>query len=223
MTQMYKILALNCIISAYSMSVLYLAGIKQGDWQATVAGFLLTICFFGIAKSNALDKLSRKRPQQRIFNWYLILSVLGQAAVHISALVYVRQEALLVSEDLGEEIDLDADFKPNILNSAIYLISLTMHVATFAINYQGEPFREAIRDNKPLWNSLRLVAGIAILAALEWFSPLNEMMELVAFPDDLRMKILGAMVLDFGIAFYWEKMCDHLFSHSRPRKELLTE
>lgn len=93
------------------MSVLYLAGIKQGDWQSTIAGLLLTICFFGVAKSNvisysipserkATDVLSKKRPQTNIFNSYLILSILGQAAVHISALVFIRSEAIYYSEEL---------------------------------------------------------------------------------------------------------------------------
>lgn len=100
MIQMYKILALNCLISAYSMSVMYLAGIKQGDWQATIAGLMITSCFFGIAKSTAIDRLSKKRPQANIFNLYIILSVLGQAAVHVAALSYIRHEAINYSVEM---------------------------------------------------------------------------------------------------------------------------
>jgi cation-transporting ATPase 13A1 len=137
--QMYKILALNCLISAYSMSVMYLAGIKQGDWQATIAGLLITVCFFGIAKSSAQKKLSRKRPQANVFNFYIIGSVLGQAAVHVVALSYIRVVAIQFSLDIGEEFDLDAKFEPNILNSGVYLVGLIMQISTFAINYQVYP------------------------------------------------------------------------------------
>lgn len=100
MMQMYKILALNCIISAYSMSVLYLAGIKQGDWQSTIAGLLLTVCFFAIAKSTPLKELSKERPQPNIFNLYFFFSVVGQSAVHVGALAYIRSQAMIYSEYL---------------------------------------------------------------------------------------------------------------------------
>ena len=36
--QVYKILALNCLVSAYLMSSLYLLGLKQGDTQMTALG-----------------------------------------------------------------------------------------------------------------------------------------------------------------------------------------
>lgn len=82
------------------MSVMYLAGIKQGDWQATIAGLLITVCFFGIAKSTPVKVLSRKRPQSNVFNKYIMTSVLGQAAVHVAALSFIRREAIAYSIEL---------------------------------------------------------------------------------------------------------------------------
>jgi cation-transporting ATPase 13A1 len=89
--QMYKILALNCLISAYSLSVLYLEGIKFGDGQITISGMLLSVCFLSISRARSVEGLSKERPQPNIFNFYIIGSILGQFAVHVATLIYIAR------------------------------------------------------------------------------------------------------------------------------------
>lgn len=48
---MYKILALNCLITAYSLSVQYLDGVKFGDYQVTISGMLMSVCFLCISRA----------------------------------------------------------------------------------------------------------------------------------------------------------------------------
>lgn len=220
LTQMYKILALNSLIMAYTLSVLHLAGIKQGDWQATVAGMMITVCFFGLAKSTALEKLSSERPQPNIFNLYIILSVLGQSAIHVASLVFIGREAVNFAAELAKPLPIDAPFEPNLLNSGVYLVSLIMQISTFAINYQGLPFRESILQNRSMRNSLGIVFVIAFAAAAEVSPELNNTMQLVEFPDEFRYKLLACMSADFLGAWLVEYVTWYFFSNNKAKKSL---
>lgn len=166
--QMYKILALNCLISAYSLSVLYLDGIKFGDGQVTISGMLMSVCFLCISRAKPLPRLSKERPHPGIFNMYIIGSILAQFAVHCATLIFISQY-IQRTHPKEPKIDLEAKFEPSLLNSGIYLLQLTQQISTFSINYQGRPFRESIRENRAMFWGLVGVGALAFSCA----SPLS--------------------------------------------------
>lgn len=114
--------------------------------------------------SQPIEKLSKQRPLGNIFNFYVLLSVLAQFAIHIASLVYISQ----LCEQLDprtEKVDLEKEFHPGLLNSAVYLVSLIQQVSTFAINFIGRPFREGITENPALYYGLLGVAGKVAVAS----------------------------------------------------------
>ena len=181
--QMYKILALNCLISAYSMSVLYLQGIKWGDWQMTIQGILLSICFLCISKGKPLEVLSKQRPQGNIFNFYVLLSVLGQTLIHGLSFYFVTLEVHAVEGELEFDFENKKKFAPSLLNTAIYLLSMSMQVSTFWVNYIGRPFREDIRENSLLYRGLLAGLAVAFVGVLEIVKDFNNFLQLVPLYD----------------------------------------
>lgn len=214
--QMYKILALNCLISAYSLSVLYLEGIKFGDGQVTINGMLMSVCFLSISRARPVEQLSKERPQSNIFNPYIIGSVLGQFAVHISTLIYLSNYVRQI-EPRKEDVDLEGEFEPSLLNSAVYLLQLIQEVSTFAVNYQGRPFRESIRENRPMYYALLAVAGVAFACSTEFIPEVNEKLRLVKFSVSFKTTITLLMVTDFVACYLIEHVLKYLFSDYRPK------
>ncbi|KAJ6199358.1 LOW QUALITY PROTEIN: cation-transporting ATPase 4 [Bipolaris maydis] len=214
--QMYKILALNCLISAYSLSVLYLDGIKFGDGQVTISGMMMSVCFLSISRAKTVEALSKERPQSNIFNTYIIGSVLGQFAIHIITLIYVSQYVQRV-EPKDPNPDLEKEFEPSLLNSAIYLLQLIQQISTFAINYQGRPFRESIRENKGMYWGLVSVSGVAFSCATEFIPELNEKLKLVPFTTDFKIMITTIMAFDFVACYIIEKSLKFFFSDNKPK------
>ncbi|EJD45106.1 hypothetical protein AURDEDRAFT_114214 [Auricularia subglabra TFB-10046 SS5] len=214
--QMYKILALNCLISAYSLSVLYLDGIKYGDYQVTITGMLMSVCFLFISRAKPVEQLSRERPLTNIFNAYVVLSVLLQFAIHIAALLYIT-DLSNKNEERGP-IDLEAKFEPSLLNSAIYLLGLSQQVSTFAINFQGRPFREGIRENPALYYGLLGASAVAFSGATDFMPELNRWLQIVELTTSFKVRLTAAMVADFALCYVVEHGCKALFADLRPRE-----
>ncbi|KAL1963059.1 hypothetical protein VTN77DRAFT_8705 [Rasamsonia byssochlamydoides] len=214
--QMYKILALNCLISAYSLSVIYLDGIKFGDGQVTISGMLMSVCFLSISRAKSVEGLSKERPQPNIFNMYIIGSVLGQFAIHIATLVYLSNYVAKIEPRTGE-VDLEGEFEPSLLNSAVYLLQLIQQISTFSINYQGRPFRESIRENKAMYWGLVGASAVAFSCATEFIPELNEKLRLVPFSNEFKVTLTVLMILDYVGCWIIENVLKQLFSDFRPK------
>ena len=194
--QMYQILALSCLISSYSLSVLYLDAVKFGDTQMTATGLLMTVSYFAISMAKPLPRLSEVKPLTSIFHPALFLSLLAQFAIHLVIMVY---SVSLAKSFLPEDavLSIDGEFEPNLVNTIVYLISSVQNVCVFAVNVKGRPFQYGITENRALLWSLGLVVLGAFVCAFE-ISPLfNDALQLVAFPDTaFRWTIVGLLLVD---------------------------
>lgn len=233
--QMFKILALNALILAYSQSVLYLDGIKFSDAQATLQGVLLAACFLFISRSKPLKTLSQQRPLPNIFNLYTIATVLLQFAVHFICLVYLVKEATILSpkdnklasilnnssevNSLGkDDSNEDEPFEANLINSTVYIIAMSLQVSTFAINYRGQPFMESLTQNKALLFSLVGNSAVILLLACGFLPNLAVQFEIVDFPTHFRTILVQILVADFVLAYIVDRVCLWLFGEGRQHK-----
>eukprot|EP01135_Chromosphaera_perkinsii_P002778 Nk52_evm146s226 gene=Nk52_evmTU146s226 len=215
--QMFRILALNCLISAYSLSELALEGIKFSDFQYTSQGIFLAMCFFHISKAKPLEKLSAVRPVTSIFNFYMPLTVLLQFAVHIYSIRFLIDLTKSISDWDENKVDVDADFEPNVVNSAVFIISSTMQVSTFAVNYAGSPFMPTLMEHKPLFYSVLGSFAAMFIAASGSKPEFNKYMQLELFEPDLSDTILRVLALDFIGAFLVDRVLWFLFANTKPK------
>ncbi|GAV07712.1 hypothetical protein RvY_17520-2 [Ramazzottius varieornatus] len=205
--QMFKILALNALILAYSQSVLYLKGVKFSDTQATLQGLFLAACFLFISRSKPLTVLSSQRPLANIFNVYTLVTVVCQFAIHFGCLVYLVTTTLSKYYSLPAELDLEAEFAPNLLNTVVYLMSMTLQVSTFLVNYRGRPFMVSLLENRPLVYSIVIsLTGLFALASNTMPSEIRDQFQIVAIPDEFVPGVVGALALDIFAAWFVDRI-----------------
>ena len=94
---------------------------------------------------------------------------------------------------------LDSEFEPSLVNSTVYIISLSLQVSTFAINHKGHPFMESLKENKPLLYSIIFSASAAVGLACRTFPDLNEQFQIVDFPSDVNFSYLYIIIKKIAI------------------------
>ncbi|KJH50030.1 hypothetical protein DICVIV_03831 [Dictyocaulus viviparus] len=207
--QMFKILALNALVSAYSLSALYMDGVKFSDTQATIQGLLLAACFLFVSRSKPLKTLSKQRPLSNIFNAYTLFTVTGQFIIHFTCLLYVVNSAHDLSPRM-ENTDLESKFVPSILNTSVYIISMALQVSTFAVNYRGRPFMESLLENRAMLYSLLISGSSVFMLALGVSEELMHHFELVVLPPKLRNIMVCCVSFDLLACYIVDRILNLL-------------
>lgn len=130
---------------------------------------------------------------------------------------FLRYNTDVLFSSPSGEVDLEGEFEPSLLNSAIYLLQLIQQISTFAINYQGRPFRESIRENKAMYWGLIGASGVAFSCATEFIPEINEKLRLVPFTTEFKLTLTVLMILDYGGCWVIENVLKQLFSDFRPK------
>lgn len=212
--QMFKILGLNCLATAYVLSVMNLDGVKLGDVQATISGVFTAAFFLFISHARPLPTLSTARPHPNVFCAYVLLSLLGQFAIHLFFLISSVKEAEKYMPD--ECIEPDSDFHPNLVNTVSYMVSMMLQVATFAVNYMGHPFNQSVSENKPFFYALLAAVGFFTVITSDIFRDLNDSLKLVPLPVGLRNKLMLWAFLMFLVCYSWERLMRWAFPGKIP-------
>jgi len=240
--QQQQIMMLECIISAYALSALSLEGARSSERQMMASGWLIMTASLAFSYTRHVDEMHEVRPLRRLFHPAVFISMLGQAAIHVFCMGYgvsmakevMGPEALKAvldfhkaarAKELPEQQATDEDpwaefrsmwmapFKPNLLNTVVFLVETSQMISVLFVNYKGRPWMKGILENHPLFLSVFLcVAGVAGCA---WGvrPELNSLIHLEAFPDDeFRWKVLGLVGLSLVGTFLWDRLVIALFA-----------
>lgn len=221
--QVFKILALNCLVSAYMMSALYLRGLKQGDLQMTASGLITAALFFFLSQAKPLTRIAPNKPPSSAFSLSVSLSIVGQFIVHLSCLIATlalcEQHSGSSGNGKGGGISsngvgmstADGKFHPNVINTAVYLLSSTMQINNFVVNYRGNPFTQSIQENVMLYGCVRVIYLILLVLVGGQVDPLNDFLQLAPFPNStFQAWLVCILAFNLGACFGIEKLCQRL-------------
>lgn len=216
--QAFKFIELYSIIQFYTVSMLYLKGSNLSDNQFLYIdiGVLVPLCIFQ-SWTGAYYKLTKHLPQESLFSWPVLVSVLGSAAIQFvfQLWTYLQTSQQLTGADFVKCVQsatVEDDDPPCSDNTALYLVSCQQYVVcclTFSI---AKPFR------KPIWrNPLFFCAAFAMFAYQTYLffymdSWSKTTFGLLAIPDHFKRYLFILFVANTAATYVYEKLFIGWFS-----------
>merc|ERR1712054_739589 len=140
---------------------------------------------------------------------------MGQLAIHLGCMVYIASLAkdIMGEEKLKEIIEFEKErnkkiegmdeeafsawdwflsvpFKNNLLNTCCWLVESSQQIAVIMVNYKGRPWMKGVLENQPLFLSLFLCTALVGICAWSVIPYLNEVLNLVVVPEELRPTVM---------------------------------
>jgi magnesium-transporting ATPase (P-type) len=90
-------------------------------------------------------------------------------------------------------------FRPNAINTAVWLLTTASQTATFVTCYHGEPFMAPLARATTLYYGTLAVYAVTVLGALGWSSDLNSYFQLVPLPSEQARQLLALLIVADGV------------------------
>ena len=104
-----------------------------------------------------------------------------------------------------------AVFKPNRVNTAVWLLTTASQAATFITSYAARPFMAPLGKMPTLLYGTLIVYAVAVLGALGATTQLNDALQLVPLATPaVRAALAAVIVADFVICFGTDKLLRRL-------------
>lgn len=229
--QQMEIMMLESMIAAYTLAAMAVDGTRPSEAQMMASGTLMSVASLAFSFAQPLDRMHPTRPLVSVFHKAIFFSMMGQLLIHLGCMVYISgfakdimgeealKEVVQFEKDRNKKIDsmdesafddwswfLSVPFKPNLLNTVCWLVESSQQVSVLFVNYKGRPWMKGLLENQPLFLSIFvciIMVGICAWGAIPW---LNDILNLVVVPQELRIHVMCTLMLSLVGSFLWDRL-----------------
>eukprot|EP00730_Choanoeca_flexa_P014697 TRINITY_DN6522_c0_g1_i1.p1 TRINITY_DN6522_c0_g1~~TRINITY_DN6522_c0_g1_i1.p1 ORF type:complete len:862 (+),score=245.74 TRINITY_DN6522_c0_g1_i1:22-2607(+) len=199
----FKFMALYSFIEFTTVLILYWINANLGDFQYLWIDLVLTLSLaLFMAHSNASSTLHHQRPPGSLVAPVILVSIVGQIALHVVAQVMMLQLTQAQSWFVPLDPDPDANNIYCFENTGVFLFSNFQYVAVAVAFTLGEPYRAPVYTN--VWFVL-CVIGLTALNIVFVLTPnefIRKTLQLMELPGYRFQLILVGYALGVGVLSY---------------------